>query len=378
MNIKKTPLYNLHKSHGAKFVQFAGYEMPIQYSRGIITEHNLTRTKSGIFDVSHMGQLFIKGDDNLTDKLQNIFPTDLKKLNINQSKYSFLLKENGGIYDDLILTKLKDGFIIILNAACKHNDLKIIKSMLKNNSLKLNEDVSLIAIQGPDSKDILEKLIKNVSKLNFMYGNDFDFDNEKIFVTRSGYTGEDGFEISISNQKVNDLVNKLLDLGSNLIGLGARDTLRLEAGLCLYGHDINEETSPIEANLKWAISKKRVNENFPGVEKIKNQLNNGVKKLRVGIKPNSKIIAREFTKIFDKSNNEIGTITSGTFGPSVKAPIAMGYVSNEFSKNDTEIFLEVRGKKISANVCKLPFYKKSYVKGSINVWRKILKRTRMD
>ena len=146
-----------------------------------------------------------------------------------------------------------------------------------------------------------------------------------------------------------------------------RDTLRLEAGLCLYGHDINEETSPIEANLKWAISKKRVNENFPGVEKIKNQLNNGVKKLRVGIKLNSKVIAREFTKIFDKSNNEIGKITSGTFGPSVKAPIAMGYVSNEFSKNDTEIFLEVRGKKISANVCKLPFYKKSYVKGSINV-----------
>ena len=243
----------------------------------------------------------------------------------------------------------------------------MIKSRLKDNSLELNEDASLIAIQGPESKDILEKVIKNVSRLNFMYGNVFDYDNEEIFVTRSGYTGEDGFEISISNQKVNDLVNRLLDLGSNLIGLGARDTLRLEAGLCLYGHDINEETSPIEANLKWAISKNRVNENFPGAKKIKSQLNEGVKKIRVGIKPNSKIIAREFTKIFDKSNNEIGTITSGTFGPSVKAPIAMGYVSNEFSKNDTEIFLEVRGKKISANVCKLPFYKKSYVKGSINV-----------
>ena len=367
MNVTKTQLYNLHKINGAKFVKFAGYEMPIQYSSGIINEHNLTRTKSGIFDVSHMGQLFLKGGDDLTEKLQNIFPTDLKKLNINQSKYSFLLKENGGIYDDLILTKLIDGFIIILNAACKHNDLKIIKSRLKDNSLELNEDASLIAIQGPESKDILEKVIKNVSRLNFMYGNVFVYDNEKIFVTRSGYTGEDGFEISISNQKVNDLVNRLLDLGSNLIGLGARDTLRLEAGLCLYGHDINEETSPIEANLKWAISKNRVNENFPGAKKIKSQLNEGVKKIRVGIKPNSKIIAREFTKIFDKSNNEIGTITSGTFGPSVKAPIAMGYVSNEFSKNDTEIFLEVRGKKISANVCKLPFYKKSYVKGSINV-----------
>jgi len=367
MNVKKTLLYNLHKKFGAKFVQFAGYEMPIHYSSGIITEHNLTRTKSGIFDVSHMGQLFLKGGDDLTEKLQNIFPTDLKKLNINQSKYSFLLKENGGIYDDLILTKMRDGFLIILNAACKQNDLKIIKSRLNDNTLTLNEDVSLIAIQGPESKDILEKLIKGVSKLSFMYGNDFDFNSEKIFVTRSGYTGEDGFEILISNNKVKDLVDKLLDLGSNLIGLGARDTLRLEAGLCLYGHDINEETSPIEANLKWAISKNKVNANFPGVDKIKNQLKLGVKKLRVGIKPNSKIIAREFTKIFDKSNNEIGTITSGTFGPSVKAPIAMGYVSNEFSKNDTEIFLEVRGKKISANVCKLPFYKKSYVKGSINV-----------
>jgi len=378
MNVKKTQLYNLHKSKGAKFVQFAGYEMPIQYSKGIITEHNLTRTNSGIFDVSHMGQLFLKGGDALTEKLQNIFPTDLKKLNINQSKYSFLLKENGGIYDDLILTKLKDGFIIILNAACKYNDLKIIKSRLKDNSLVLNEDVSLIAIQGPESKNILEKIIKDVSKLNFMYGNHFDFDNEKIFITRSGYTGEDGFEISVSNEKINNLVNKLLDLGSNLIGLGARDTLRLEAGLCLYGHDIDEETSPIEANLKWAISKNRVNENFPGAEKIKSQINDGVKKLRVGIKPNSKVIAREFTKIFDKSNNEIGTITSGTFGPSVKAPIAMGYVSNEFSKNNTEIFLEVRGKKIPASVCKLPFYKKNYAKGSINVWGKIFKRTRMD
>jgi len=367
MDVKKTQLYNLHKSKGAKFVEFAGYEMPIQYLSGIITEHNLTRAKSGIFDVSHMGQLFLKGGNGLTEQLQNIFPTDLKKLKVNQSKYSFLMKENGGIYDDLILTKLKNGFMIILNAACKYNDLKIIKSRLKDNTLELNENFSLIAIQGPESKDILEKIIKDVSKLNFMYGNDFNFDNEKIFITRSGYTGEDGFEISISNKKVNDLVNKLLDLGSNLIGLGARDTLRMEAGLCLYGHDINEETSPIEANLKWAISKNRINENFPGVEKIKSQLNEGVKKLRVGIKPNSKVIAREFTKIFDKSNNEIGTITSGTFGPSVKAPIAMGYVSKEFSKDNTEIFLEVRGKKIPANVCKLPFYKKNYAKGSINV-----------
>ena len=242
------------------------------------------------------------------------------------------------------------------------------KTLLENKyKMVLDENRSLIAIQGPKSAEILDQIIINTNALSFMTGGWFKYEKQNIFITRSGYTGEDGFEVSVGNELAEKFTKELINKGAKLIGLGARDTLRLEAGLCLYGHDINEETSPIEANLKWAISKNRVNENFPGVEKIKSQLNNGVKKLRVGIKPNSKIIAREFTKIFDKSNNEIGAITSGTFGPSVKAPIAMGYVSNEFSKNDTEIFLEVRGKKISANVCKLPFYKKSYVKGSINV-----------
>ncbi len=367
MNIKKTSLYNLHKKHNAKFVEFAGYQMPIQYSKGIIAEHKSTRTKSGIFDVSHMGQLFLFGDESLTEKLQNIFPTDLKKLKVNQSKYSFLMKENGGIYDDLIITKINKGFMIILNAACKDNDLKIISTRLNDDQLKLNENLSLIAFQGPEAKIILEKIVPKTSKLEFMNGNFFSFNKEDIYITRSGYTGEDGFEISISNKNVVNLVNELINEGSSLIGLGARDTLRLEAGLCLYGHDINEETSPVEANLKWAISKNRINEKFPGVEKIKTQLNEGVKKLRVGIKPNSKVIAREFTKIFDESNNEIGKVTSGTYGPSVDASIAMGYVTNDYSKDNTKVFLEVRGKKIPASICKLPFYKKNYVKGTINV-----------
>jgi len=368
MNIKKTPLYNLHKKHGAKFVQFAGYEMPIQYSKGIIEEHNITRKKSGIFDVSHMGQLLIKGGEKLTKELEKIFPTDLKNLKINQSKYSFLMKENGGIYDDLIITKLENDFMIILNAACKENDLSIIKSRLNNNyELKLRDDLSLIAFQGPNAKNILEKIIPSVSKLKFMYGDQFKFDSENIYITRSGYTGEDGFEISISNIKVNEFVEQLIGQGSSLIGLGARDTLRLEAGLCLYGHDINEETSPIEANLKWAISKNRIDEEFPGSKKIKKQINEGVNKLRVGIKPETKVIARESTKIFDNDNNEIGKITSGTFGPSVNGPIAMGYVSNTFSKSNTKVFLEVRGKKVPASICELPFYKKNYVKGTVNV-----------
>ena len=367
-DIEKTPLYDIHAARGARFVPFAGYEMPIQYKDGIIKEHKTTREKSGIFDVSHMGQLLIKNKNNLTEDLQNIFPIDLKQLSVNQSKYSFLMKENGGIYDDLIITKLEDGYMIVLNAACKENDLSIIKSKLGNDYiLSLSDDLSLVAIQGPESKDILEKIISGVNKLKFMHGNKFKFNSDDVYITRSGYTGEDGFEISIKNKDVVQLVEKMIKLGSKMIGLGARDTLRLEAGLCLYGHDINEETSPIEANLKWAISKKRIADDFPGSEKIRKQLNEGVNKLRVGIKPDNKIIAREFTKIFDDKNNEIGNVTSGTFGPSVNGPIAMGYVSNNFSKLNTKVFLEVRGKKISACICELPFYKKNYLKGEANV-----------
>ena len=364
MNIKKTALYQLHKKHNAKFVEFAGYSMPIQYSEGIVKEHNITRSKSGIFDVSHMGQLFIKYSNDITSKLQEILPTDLKNLKINQSKYSFLMKENGGIYDDLIITRMKDQYMIILNAACKENDLQIIRNKLNDQSLEINNNFSLVAIQGPESKSILESVVSNVSKLKFMNGENFSFENNEIYITRSGYTGEDGFEISLPNKVAISFVEELILKGSTLIGLGARDTLRLEAGLCLYGHDINENTSPVEANLKWAISKNRINDNFIGSQEIKKQIEEGVSKLRVGIKPETRVIARESTKIFDEKDNEIGKVTSGTFGPSVNASIAMGYISNSHSKTDTKVFLEVRGKKHPANICGLPFYKKSYVKGA--------------
>ena len=362
--MKKTPLYNLHKKYGAKFVHFAGYEMPIQYRDSIVKEHITTRNSSGIFDVSHMGQLFLKGNDELTKNLQKIFPIDLMNISTNQSKYSFLMKENGGIYDDLIITKLKDGYMIILNAACKEGDLKILKTKLSEKyHIGLSDNLCLIAIQGPKAKDVLEKIVPGVVNLKFMNGNQFKYTNSDIYITRSGYTGEDGFEISISNKIVENFVEKLIENGSSMIGLGARDTLRLEAGLCLYGHDLDENTSPIEANLKWAISKNRINDEFPGSELIKKQYNEGVSKLRVGIKPDTKVIARESTKIFDEKNNEIGKVTSGTFGPSVNGPVAMGYINKNFSKIDTKIFLEIRGKKIPGSICKMPFYKKNYVKG---------------
>ncbi len=325
MEVQKTALYNYHKNLGAKFVPFAGYEMPIQYKDGIVKEHISTRTHAGFFDVSHMGQFFLEGDETLIESLEKIIPADLKNLKINHSKYSFLLNNEGGIIDDLIITRTEKGFCIILNAACKENDIKQISQFLKKHHKHLlNNDLSLIALQGPKSVEILEKLIPGVAK---------------------------------------KLIDYLISNEVKPIGLGARDTLRLEAGLCLYGHDLNEKINPVEANLKWAIAKKRKEVGgFNGWEKIKNLLANGSEKIRVGIKPDGKVIARENTKIFSSDNNEIGFVTSGTFGPSVNAPVAMGYVKSEFSEIGTSIQLEVRGKKYGGKISELPFYKKSYVK----------------
>ena len=366
MEIKKTSLNKLHQDNKAKFVEFAGYEMPIQYSSGIIEEHKFTRSNSGIFDVSHMGQLFIYGDDNLTNDLEEIFPLDLHNLKLNSSKYSFLMNDKAGVHDDLIITKLEEGFLIILNAACKDNDFKILSSLLKDKyKMVLDDQRSLIAIQGPKSVDILNQILKTVADLNFMSGNWFTYKDQKLYVTRSGYTGEDGFEVSISNELAEVFTKELLKNGAKLIGLGARDTLRLEAGLCLYGHELSTETTPIEANLKWAISKERLNKGgFIGSQNIISQISDGAKKIRVGIKPEGRLIAREKTKVYDENEQMIGEITSGTFGPSVNGPIAMGFVDRAFSKKETKILLEVRGKKYPANICGLPFYKKSYVKGA--------------
>ena len=364
MEVQKTALYNYHKNLGAKFVPFAGYEMPIQYAEGIVKEHISTRTFAGFFDVSHMGQFFLEGDKTLNKALEKIIPADLNSLKLNQSKYSFLLNDKGGIIDDLIITKTDKGFCIILNAACKENDIKQISKYLSSDHKNyLNSDLSLIALQGPKSVEILEKLISGVSKLKFMNGNNFKFNDVIVYITRSGYTGEDGFEISIPNNEVENLIKLLINNQVKPIGLGARDTLRLEAGLCLYGHDLNEEINPIEANLKWAIAKKRRDEGgFNGWEKIKNILDNGSSRIRVGILPEGRIIAREGVKIFSTNDEEIGKITSGTFGPSVNAPVAMGYIDSNYSGVGNKIKIEVRGKKYDAKISQLPFYKKSYVK----------------
>ncbi len=362
--MEKTALYNFHKNLGAKFVPFAGYEMPIQYKDGIVKEHISTRLYAGFFDVSHMGQLFISGNKFSEDSLEKIIPLDFKEIKKNQSKYSFLINDEGGVIDDLIITRVEEGFNIILNAACKDNDIKEISKCLNSDcKYELRKDLSLIALQGPKSEFILESIVNGVKQLKFMNGGYFDFKGNKIYITRSGYTGEDGFEISIPNTNVENFTKLLSDKGAKPIGLGARDTLRLEAGLCLYGHELNQNINPIQANLKWAISKRRREEGgFKGWENIKKDLKNGVSKIRIGVKPSGRIIAREGTKIFSSSNEEIGVITSGTFGPSVNSPVAMGYIKSKFSEINNKIFLEVRGKKHEAVVSKLPFYKKSYVK----------------
>jgi aminomethyltransferase len=361
----KTSLYNFHKGFGAKLVNFAGYEMPIQYQDGIIQEHLHTRNSIGIFDVSHMGQLKIECGNSIFPYLEKIIPLDFSAIENHQSKYSFLLNDNGGIEDDLIVTKVDTGIKIVLNAACKDNDTKIIKDAIEDKfAAILRDDVSLIAIQGPKAVEAMEKIFKNISKLSFMYGNYFEYNIKKIFITRSGYTGEDGFEVSIKNEDAEKFVQDVMRISdAKLIGLGARDSLRLEAGLCLYGHDIDTTTTPIEGALSWAIPKiKKEKGGFLGDKIILDQIKNKPKKIRVGIKPEGKIIAREGTKIFSNEQKEIGHVTSGGFGPSVNGPIAMGYVDYDHSKEGSKVILKVRENMVQGVVSKLPFYKKSYVK----------------
>ncbi len=358
----KTALYNFHLNKGGKMVPFAGYQMPVQYPDGIMKEHLHVRSLVGIFDVSHMGQFSIYGNENDYLPLEKIVPIDLKSLKLNQSKYTVLMNKDGGIDDDLIVTKVEGGLNIVLNAACKHHDVERIHEVIDSSKTKLHDDLSLIAIQGPKAVEILNQLIPGVSELVFMNGSKFKFNGQDVFITRSGYTGEDGFEVSINNSLVEQFCKILLDNNNvKLIGLGARDSLRLEAGLCLYGHDLNTKTTPVEAALTWALSKKNKEEgNFLGAKIVNEQIKNGALKKRVGIKPD-KTIAREGSKIF-KGDKEIGIVTSGGFGPSVNGPVAMGYVLKEFSKDGEELELEVRGKRHSAKVFKMPFYKKSYVK----------------
>lgn len=365
--LRKTPLNALHLELGGKMVPFAGYEMPVQYPSGILKEHLHTRAAAGLFDVSHMGQAFLDGDDPAR-ALERVTPADVCGLKEGMQRYGLLLNDQGTIKDDFMFSKLvgERALYLVVNAGTKEGDFDYIAAKLKGAAtLTPKPDRALLALQGPVAGKVLERLSPGIDKLTFMKVVRADVAGAPAIVSRSGYTGEDGFEISLEGRDAERVARALLAEPEVLpIGLGARDSLRLEAGLCLYGHDIDETTNPIEANLTWSIGKRRkMDKGFPAAEKIMDALFHGTARKRVGIRPDGKAPAREGTEIADKSGRIIGRITSGGFGPSVNGPIAMGYVETKFADDGTEVDLLVRGKANPARVAPMPFVPHRYKRG---------------
>jgi len=362
--IRRTPLYALHVELGGKIVPFAGYEMPVQYPTGIVKEHLHTREKAGLFDVSHMGQAFLSGDDPAR-ALERVTPADLAGLKEGMQRYGLLLNDAGGIKDDFMTTRLagERALYLVVNASMKESDFAYIAGRLKGvATLAPQPDRALLALQGPAAEAVLARHAPGIEGLTFMKVARVGIAGFPAILSRTGYTGEDGFEISIAAQDADPLARILLKEPEVLpIGLGARDSLRLEAGLCLYGHDIDETTDPVEADLVWAIGKRRkLDKDFPAAEKIMDKIFHGTPRKRVGIRPDGKAPARDGTEIVDKAGRVIGRITSGGFGPSLNAPVAMGYVETAFAADGTELGLMVRGKVLPARVAPTPFYPHRY------------------
>ena len=356
----KTPLHALHVELGAKMVPFAGYDMPVQYPAGVKAEHLHTRAKAGLFDVSHRGQVKLTGADAARD-LERLVPGDLDGLAVGQMRYSMFTNDKGGILDDLMVCRIEDGLMVVVNAACKDADIAHMRVHLSS-EITVLEDRALIALQGPGAEAALSALAPAAATLSFMTGAEMDVDGAACFVTRSGYTGEDGYEISVPADQADTLARKLLAQNDvEAIGLGARDSLRLEAGLCLYGHDIDETTTPVEAALTWSIGKRRREEGgFPGADIILDQIKNGAPRKRVGILPDGRAPAREGTEIQAPDGTSIGTITSGGFGPSLEAPLAIGYVTTEHAAAGSTVNVVVRGKALPAKTAKMPFVPNGY------------------
>jgi aminomethyltransferase len=369
--LTRTPLYAEHVALGAKMVPFAGYEMPVQYPLGILKEHLHTRTEAGLFDVSHMGQALLVGPDHAATAtaLETLVPADILNLKPGQQRYSQLLTDEGGIIDDLMVTRPASGddskLFLIVNASRKKADFAHIAGRLPA-AMKLQPapDLALLAVQGPAAARILAAHCPESARLCFMQATSARVGGLDCHISRSGYTGEDGFEISVAAADAVRLWQLLLrDVALKPIGLGARDSLRLEAGLCLYGHDIDETTSPIEAGLEWSIQKRRrAGGGFPGAKRIQDELANGPKRRRVGIKPVGRAPAREGSEILSPEGDRIGIVTSGGFGASVNGPVAMGYVNAAHAKVASPVSLMVRGKALAAAVAPLPFVPHRYAR----------------
>ena len=369
----KTPLHALHIELGARMAPFAGYDMPIHYPAGVLAEHLLTRKAAGLFDVSHMGQALIEGADHaaVAAFLESLCPADLLGLAPGRQRYTQLLNENGGIVDDLMVTRPPgaDGALrLVVNAARKDVDFALIRQRLPPGvRLTPLPQAALIALQGPLAAATLARLApgEGLETMAFMSARPARIAEFETFVSRSGYTGEDGYEISLASSEAESFARILLGQPDvEPIGLGARDSLRLEAGLCLYGHELDETVDPIEAALAWSIQKRRrVEGGFPGAKRIQAALANGTARQRVGIRPDGRAPAREGAEILSADGAPIGVVTSGGFGPSVNGPIAMGYVARAHAAVGTPISLMVRGKPLSARVVALPFYPHAYYRG---------------
>lgn len=361
----QTPLHAEHVALGARMVPFAGYDMPVQYPTGILTEHNWTREHAGLFDVSHMGQAYLVGPNHETTAraLEALVPADVLNLKPGQQRYSQLLDEKGGILDDLMISRSADPsedgrLMLVVNASMKDADYKHIEAHLPAGvSLVRVDDRALLALQGPKAAEVMAKLSSEAADMTFMAARAMKVAGFDCHVSRSGYTGEDGYEISVKASDAVALWRKLLsDAEVKPIGLGARDSLRLEAGLCLYGHDIDTTTSPIEAGLNWSIQKRRREEGgFPGAARIQAEIKDGPARVRVGLQPEGRAPAREGSVIATPDGREVGIVTSGGFGPTVNGPVAMGYVSRDVSTVGTALHLIVRGKPIPAKVAAMPF-----------------------
>jgi len=361
--LSNTPLYELHVELGGKMVPFAGYEMPVQFPAGIMAEHNHTRAKAGLFDVSHMGQVILRGPD-VASAFETLVPMDVAGLGEGRQRYGLFLNDQGGILDDLMFANRGDHLFVVVNAACKEADIAFMKAALEPAiSVIPVTDRALLALQGPGAEAVLAGLAPEAAQMRFMDVRTLKLQGAECWVSRSGYTGEDGYEISVPADQAEALARTLLAHDDVMpIGLGARDSLRLEAGLCLYGHDIDAATLPAEAGLTWAIQKLRRTGGdraggFPGAEPVLAQIAEGPARLRVGLRPEGRAPMREGVELFADAEGgaPIGRITSGGFGPTVGAPVAMGYVPADLAAPGTTVYGELRGKRLPVTLTKLPF-----------------------
>ncbi|HWX01116.1 glycine cleavage system aminomethyltransferase GcvT [Collimonas sp.] len=365
----RTALYDLHIELGAKMVPFAGYDMPLQYPSGILKEHKHARAQAGLFDVSHMGQLRLSGADAAA-ALESLVPVDIIDLPANRQRYAVFTNPQGGILDDLMVSNGGDHLFLVVNAACKQQDTAHLRQHLAGRcQIEELGDRALLALQGPAAAAVMARLAPETAQMVFMQTGKVTLAGAECFISRSGYTGEDGFEISVPNAQAEALARLLLAQEEVApIGLGARDSLRLEAGLCLYGHDMDVSTTPVEASLSWALSKVRRAGGaraggYPGAAQVEQHLAQGVSRKRVGLLPLERMPVREGAELVDADGKVIGKVTSGGFGPTLDKPVAMGYVETAFAKLGTQLHALVRGKPVPVEVAAMPFTPARYYRG---------------